>query len=293
MSARSSGVVAALQTHAPMPSPHERARLCLRVHRQIDVRPERVGEPPVAHRTLRIERDGPLERAHRLVVIERVGQAQPLVEDTAAPPATRGDPMVPVAEPGQEARRRPVRRVMRVGDRIGGPTVRVPVRAVSARFGDCRGRERPAQELAQIGDDADRILPVRRMPDLGIDDEAGAANAAHEAVLLGPRKQRVLVAPEDERAGRDPVERCDRVRPDQGGKHVPPDAGRELLTVAHDGVQEGGRKRPGRRADLEVADERGGNGIGELLDRAVELDYRRRTALVAEAISTSRSTRPG
>ena len=37
-----------------------------------------VGQPPVAHRALRIERDGPISTLG-LVVVERIGQAQPLV----------------------------------------------------------------------------------------------------------------------------------------------------------------------------------------------------------------------
>ena len=105
MSARSPGVVRGFRAEPRGRSPSSARGSTSGVHREVDVRPERVGDAPVTHRAVRIELHRPLERAHRFVVVEPVGEPQALIEVALRLGRRRRDPMVPVAESLQQRHR--------------------------------------------------------------------------------------------------------------------------------------------------------------------------------------------
>jgi hypothetical protein len=66
--------------------------------RVVDVRPDRIGDAPLAHRAARIEPRRLAEGAQRLGVVERIGQPQALVEELLRQRLARGDGQVSLAD---------------------------------------------------------------------------------------------------------------------------------------------------------------------------------------------------
>jgi hypothetical protein len=89
--------------------------------------------------------------------------------------------------------------------------------------------------------------------------------------LLGARKQRVVITPQQHRRRANPAEFVRIVVSQQAVDHHGPEARRNLQALLDDAVEEFGGHRPIHRTRLELARERFWNGIGQFAQRGLEI----------------------
>src|SRR4030095_7196007 len=134
------------------------------------------------------------------------------------------------------------------------------------------------QEGHEIPGELLRLLPVRRVPRAGIDDEPRAADGSEEGVLVRPCHHPVLVAPHEQRRHLDLLERhagpgCREARGD-----LVPDAGGGLLHLSDHRLEERGGAGAHGGAALESAGERGVDRVFDAGEQRAHLGNHRGVA---------------
>jgi hypothetical protein len=111
------------------------------IHLGVDVRSQNVRDPPLAHRTARIEPCRLTERAQRLGVVECVSEVEPLIEEALRLCARRPDPSAMRSESRHDPDVRAVRR----------DACRVRVMCFLCPCGWCERAEREHESQVRLG----------------------------------------------------------------------------------------------------------------------------------------------
>src|SRR5262245_50110597 len=118
---------------------------------------------------------------------------------------------------------------------------------ISARI---RAQRLSLQERDEVAREALRLLPVRRVPGAGVDDEPRALDRGEKRVLVGPGHHRVLVAPHEEGGHLDLLEAHGLPGGREARGDLVPDAGGSLLHLADHRLEERSGEGPHGGADL-------------------------------------------